>query len=459
MKKILCILTAAILLVLASGCTTGSEELPATKSGQIALISDGAFIIDANNTLWTWGNNEDGYLGLGPEFTKVLEPTKLMEDVVKVCCSRYTYFLKKDGSVLKLNADNYSHNPDMQTPDITPVKILDGAVDIAVSSTGGIALRSNGEVWGWGSYDNSLIKQDTPDENLQPYLVMENAKSIQNYGNEYTIITTKDDLYCWGSSASLTLDTPEKKMSGVKKVQLGPTNYVLKRDNSLWGFGDNTYGQLGNGKAAQDYETVEELYIKKPIKISSGVKDFVSCFGTLYFIKNGNTLWGCGSNDFGQLGNGVEAYDANRFENKPILVDKDVTKVYKGSNAVYYCKGSTLWACGSNADGQLGIGTDLVELMNSFNPMLSTPQKVLNGEVLDLYTYNTHVVCLMKDGSIKLWGGDPLCFFTVYINGEKTPSSNPELFTGSLGKLVNIQHMTPAPETLPLPQGFAPRTE
>ena len=75
---------------------------------------------------------------------------------------------------------------------------------------------------------------------------------------------------------------------------------VVKKDGSLWTFGWNNHGQLGNGKKDVN------VYFQKnmPTKIMDGVRT-VSCGDShMAILKNDGSLWTCGENRFGALGNG-----------------------------------------------------------------------------------------------------------------------------------------------------------
>ena len=72
-------------------------------------------------------------------------------------------------------------------------------------------------------------------------------------------------------------------------------------------------------------------------------------------LKNDGTLWGCGQNAYGQLGLG-DATNRKTFTETTTNVD-DVKSIYCGRNHTFMLKNDgTLWGCGSNTYGQLGLG-------------------------------------------------------------------------------------------------------
>ena len=77
---------------------------------------------------------------------------------------------------------------------------------------------------------------------------------------------------------------------------LSDNSLILKNDGTLWGTGDNQYGQLGLG------DTTNRNTFTQITTNTDNVKS-VYCGGSHAFIlKNDGTLWGCGRNDYGQLG-------------------------------------------------------------------------------------------------------------------------------------------------------------
>jgi alpha-tubulin suppressor-like RCC1 family protein len=99
----------------------------------------------------------------------------------------------------------------------------------------------------------------------------------------------------------------DKTTTGVTKMQISTGlrhSLVLKTDNTLWACGDNKYGQLGDG-----------TYIDRNslMKIADGIKIISAGGGHTLVLKTDNSLWACGYNENGQLGDGT-------FSNKNSLI-------------------------------------------------------------------------------------------------------------------------------------------
>ena len=168
---------------------------------------------------------------------------------------------------------------------------------------------------------------------------------------------------------------------------------ILKNDGTLWGCGDNQYGQLG----LKDESTSN---IATLTQITTNVSDtkLIHCGGYHSFIlKNDSTLWGCGHNQYGQLGLGDEI-------NKTIFTiigtnTNDIKSIQCGYHYTIILKNDgTLWTCGYNEHGQLGVGD------TSYR---TTFTQITNG-VKSVHCGGNHTIILKNDGT--LWG----CGYNVH---------------------------------------------
>ena len=123
---------------------------------------------------------------------------------------------------------------------------------------------------------------------------------------------------------------------------------ILKNDGTLWGCGRNNNGQLGLGDTTNRNTFTE---------ITTNTDDIKQvCCGADYTIilKNDGTLWSCGYNSGGQLGLGDTI---NRTTFTQITTNtNDIKSVYCGNHHTFILKNDdTLWGCGWNNYGQLGL--------------------------------------------------------------------------------------------------------
>lgn len=157
---------------------------------------------------------------------------------------------------------------------------------------------------------------------------------------------------CLGLSVPATAGSMGKVGAGVTVSTGGYHTAVLKADGSLWIWGNNGYGQIGNGGTGNDAMEVfpDKLIQTVPAKVMEDVAS-VSCgISFTAALKTDGTLWTWGSNRDGQLGNGTSS-DAD----KPSQVMDGVVAMDCGARhmAAIRTDGS-LWMWGDNRFGLLG---------------------------------------------------------------------------------------------------------
>jgi alpha-tubulin suppressor-like RCC1 family protein len=171
-------------------------------------------------------------------------------------------------------------------------------------------------------------------------------------------------------------------------------NLGLKPDGSLWAWGNNQYGQLGNGSFL-NYPLAQT----SPLRIGSpsDVWTMVSAGGAHSLaIKDDGTLWSWGLNDFGQLGN-----DSTETSNVPVLIGTAMDQwsfVSAGDTHSFAIKtDGSLWAWGDNTSGRLGDGTTTNRLI---------PVRIADGtnDWKSVRTAIDHTVAVKTDGSLWSWG-------------------------------------------------------
>jgi Regulator of chromosome condensation (RCC1) repeat/Carboxypeptidase regulatory-like domain len=145
-------------------------------------------------------------------------------------------------------------------------------------------------------------------------------------------------------------DATDFDFSGSFWGRLAASNFTvfLKGDGTVWAWGSNSNGQLGNGTTTDS---------STPVQVSglSGVTAVAAGSAHAIALKGDGTVWAWGSNSNGQLGNGTTTDSST-----PVQVSglSGVTAVAAGSAYTIALKGDgTVWAWGSNSNGQLGNGT------------------------------------------------------------------------------------------------------
>jgi len=122
----------------------------------------------------------------------------------------------------------------------------------------------------------------------------------------------------------------------------------LKSDGTVWAWGYNGYGQLGDGTYTDSSPPVQVYGLSGVTAIAAGYYHTVS-------LKSDGTVWAWGSNDGGQLGDGTTTQRATPVQ---VIGMSGITTIAAGYwHTVSLKSDGTVWAWGSNGDGELGDGT------------------------------------------------------------------------------------------------------
>jgi alpha-tubulin suppressor-like RCC1 family protein len=203
--------------------------------------------------------------------------------------------------------------------------------------------------------------------------------------------------------------------TNVRSVSSGMdfTTFV-KNDNTLWGMGNNSWGQLGDGTFTDP---------RSPIQIDTNVsQSFVGAGGyyNVLYVKTDGTLWGLGSNNNNQLSS-----SANSYFTQSIQIDTDVVKAAVGYSYVLYLKtDGTLWGRGYNYYGQLGTG-DNTNRTESYQ---------IDTNVTDLAVGGVSSYYVKNDGSSSLYSMGYNAWGQLGV-GDNSNRNIPTFVTSSVAKV------------------------
>jgi len=354
------------------------------------------FVLTTAGEVYASGTNANGQMGQGDTTGRVyLTKTLNIANCSKVAISPDTnaftvYFLTTDGKVYATGNNQYGQIGNGTTTSIsTPVLVLGpgntyanptttvidienaGSYNGSTTPHTAIALLSDGTVWcvGYGGLGQMSNGSTTSINN----------KWVQVKTAVATNLTGISKIYSAGSDGYNTM-------------------YALSSSGILYGWGYNGWGQLGNGT------TTLATYA---ITISGNVANFW-VFGASCFIKKStdNKLYGWGYNGYGQLGNGtttnitsvtlVSTLSSVNVENMWGSADD----TYVGMHVFLKLVGSnTLYACGYNAQGALGIGT--TSDISTFTKVYFPPASTIS-DIMCMFNTNigAYTMILTSDGNV-----------------------------------------------------------
>jgi alpha-tubulin suppressor-like RCC1 family protein len=165
--------------------------------------------------------------------------------------------------------------------------------------------------------------------------------------------------------------------------------YGIKKGGTMWSWGFNDVGQLGDASAKTRY---------KPVQIGKGVKwkSVSSNYAHGVALSSEGYIYAWGANWSGQLGNGT-----THNSSKPIKIGtgKDWVEIIAGGyHTVAFKKDGSMWAWGAGSAGRLGNGSEKDVL---------TPTKIANNmKHKSIAVGSIHTLMVKKDGSLWAWGGN-----------------------------------------------------
>ena len=187
----------------------------------------------------------------------------------------------------------------------------------------------------------------------------------------------------------------------IKQVYCGAShNFILKNDGTLWSCGYNNFGGLGLGN------NITRTTFTQVTANADDVKSvYCGCHYT-FMLKNDGTLWSCGNNSYGQLGLGDTSYRTT-FTQVTTNAD-DIKSVYCGWNHTIILKNDgTLWSCGLNSNSQLGLGdatsrTTFTEVTTGTDNIKSFPNQYEDTpSIIKVYDLNTGLIETLDTNNFK----------------------------------------------------------
>jgi alpha-tubulin suppressor-like RCC1 family protein len=347
----------------------------------IAAGKDYGLALRTDGTILSWGNNQFGQLGNGGTSPYVATPTIIpgLSNVVAIAAGFWTSMaIKSDGTVVA-----WGYNQDGEVgigtfttavPTPTPVPGLSGITAVAVGGGFMGALKSDGTVWEWG--DNTLGQLGTVSPpntccfaTAQPVPGVIGVSALV-LGSDHTIAVRSDgSVWTWGRNADGELGNgslptsgcfcvptpaPVPGMSGVVAAAAAlNSSLVVKGDGSVWTWGRGFQGALGTG----NMNSVPTPAQVPGVSNARGATGFVSGFSYLALLSSGEVV-GWGVSGSGELLNNSQtpAITPTPTPATGIPRGQSVAVAMGDRWSMALQTDGTVWSAGLNRYGQLGQG-------------------------------------------------------------------------------------------------------
>ncbi len=264
---------------------------------------------------------------------------------------------------------------------------------VAVGRSHTCAIRF-GKLYCWGENKNGQLGDGTKISKFKPTLVLEAGVTAVSAGDAHTCAIVSGALKCWGYGiVNRTVSTSPVTVvaSGVTHVAAGFNHTCYATPTDVFCFGENQWGQLGNGRTDTQFVASPQRSMAGPVDSLNSGAGF-SCAAAQTQAK----CWGL--NDQGQLGQGTTANSTS-----PVAVAglTDVKSVQTGlQHACAISQSGTLRCWGANYDGQ--IGNEVPS-----NTPVQSPYLVQLSNVQSVALGFTHT-CAVSENKVFCWGNNSL---------------------------------------------------
>ncbi|WP_415835248.1 PKD domain-containing protein, partial [Corallococcus soli] len=273
---------------------------------------------------------------------------------------------------------------------------------IAAGGAHSLIVRQDGTSAAWGHNGYGQLGDGTTVDRLLPVPVrvqgLTGATALS--ATAYHTLALKQDgtVWAWGYNDSGQLGdaadalrmtpTTVSGLTGVTALASGTYHSLaLKQDGTVWAWGLNNLGQLGDG-------TTDSRPARMPVPGLTGVTALAASTYHSLALQQDGTVWTWGYNSSGQLGDGTTA---NRATPGRVQGLTDVSAIASGLvHSLALKQDGTVWAWGRNTDGQLGDG------MAANSPVPVRVQGLTGITAIVAGAY--HSLALKQDGTVWAWG-------------------------------------------------------
>ena len=282
-----------------------------------------SIVLKNDRTVWTTGKNDKGQLGVGDttnrsSLVQVGALTTWASVEAGTGSAKFTLAIKTDGTLWTWGWNNNGQLGDNSTTDrSSPVQVgaLTNWLSVSAGHYNTVALKTDGTVWTFGQNDKGQLADGTTSNRSSPVQVGALTDWLSVSAGYSHVLASKTDgtLWAWGFRAQGQIGNGAAAVDAgySSPVQVGAlttwnkpagggySSYASKTDGTMWAWGYNNKGNLGQGN---------ETSTSSPVQIGALTNWGSKTTGAIYSfanLKTDGTIWACGRNTTGELGDGT----------------------------------------------------------------------------------------------------------------------------------------------------------
>lgn len=343
-----------------------------TSSVKVATGEHFTCSLLANGDVRCWGKNLSGQLGHGTASNDPTHPFQsplTLSNATEITAGAYHACALVSGQAWCWGYNGQGQLGDLNRPNVDPspkpVPGLSGLVELDSGAFHTCARSSSGVVWCWGKNSDGALGDGSPAAKENPVSPSLPAAAVSltaggsTDGSHTCAVTQTQELFCWGSNESQQLGfsgeekifSPTKvpNLTGVTHVDAGRAHTCARRAEfgppGLWCWGNDTWGQVGNGK--------QEPLSSPTSVIGMGASTLFSLGGDATCVSDGTQVRCWGFNNTGGLGDGSMI-----FKTSPTVIPGwgSATDISVGTTHTCSVTANAVRCSGSGFYGELGNG-------------------------------------------------------------------------------------------------------